>query len=254
MRTFNPMLTNRHLQDLNPLTVGAEDCAPRHSFGPAVRPYTLLHYVVSGQGIFQPGVVTYTVGPGEVFRILPGELTLYRADRQDPWSYRWVGFDGTLSAAFASLPPVFPLPAGLVACFSPEDGGQGAAEYRVASRLFRLYAELFGTAPRRADYVQRVQDYVDAGYMTQIRVGEIAAQLHLDRRYLTRLFREKTGQTIQEYLISVRMAEAQRCLAQGLPVGETAERCGYGDVFLFSKMFKRRFGVSPANWKKARPS
>lgn len=249
MRKIDLFLTNRHLNDLNPIVVGAEDCEPGHRFGPAVRNYTLLHYVANGKGIFQSGGTTYPVKAGEVFRILPGEVTVYQADWKEPWSYRWVGFDGGLSGRFASLPPVFAVSAGLAHCFSMEDS-EGTPEYRVASKLFRLYAELFDSAPQKINYVRRVQDYVEASYMLKIRVEEIAEQMHLDRRYLSRLFREKTGQTVQDYLISVRMAEAMRCLSQDFSVAETAERCGYSDVFLFSKMFKRRFGISPANWKK----
>lgn len=249
MKKVDILLTNRHLKDLNPIIIGMEACESGHSFGPAVRNYTLLHYTVSGRGYFHTGGVTYPVGSGEVFRILPGEVTVYRADERDPWCYRWIGFDGELAAPFATLPPVFSLPAGAVHCFSLEDS-DGAPEYRIAAKLFRLYAELFGSTPQKGNYVRRVQDYVEASYMLKIQVEEIAAQMHLDRRYLSRLFQQKTGQTIQDYIISVRMAEAVRCLSEGLSVGESAERCGYSDMFLFSKMFKRRFGVSPANWKK----
>ena len=47
----NMLLTNRKLQDLNPLIAGEETCAPGHSFGPAVRKYTLIHYVLRGKGV-----------------------------------------------------------------------------------------------------------------------------------------------------------------------------------------------------------
>lgn len=230
--------------------MGTEACEPGHSFGPAVRKYTLLHYVVSGKGMFYTGGGAYPVKKGEVFRILPGEVTTYRADLNEPWNYRWVGFDGELSSKFAELPPVFPIGVGAAQCFVLEDYDENAREYRIAAKLFRLYAELFGGESQGRNYVRRVQDYVDAMYMQKLSVEEIAARLNLDRRYLTRLFRQKTGQTVQDYLISVRMAEAVRCLSHGLSVGETAERCGYQDVFLFSKMFKKRLGISPAGWKK----
>ena len=51
MRMTTLMLTNRHLRDLNPILAGAENCEPGHAFGPAVRNYTLLHYVASGRGV-----------------------------------------------------------------------------------------------------------------------------------------------------------------------------------------------------------
>jgi AraC-like DNA-binding protein len=241
------LLINRRFADLNPLVYGHERCRPNHSFGPAVRNYTLIHYVVSGCGTYTTRGVTYTVHPGEAFRILPGETTVYTADAKDPWNYRWIGFDGALSERFRELPPVFSLSerAAEIFFFSPENDGM--QEYRLASELFRFYAELFTHhRAEQSHYVRRVKDYVRAMYMQEVRVERIAEQMNLDRRYLSRVFKERTGETIQEYLISVRMEEAKRCLHQGCSVGETARLCGYEDVCNFSKMFKARTGISPA--------
>lgn len=252
MNSTEWILTNRGFQDLNPILIGMEACEPAHSSGPAVRCYTLLHYVVSGKGIYQTRGQTYSVKSGEVFRILPGETCYYRADDNDPWTYRWLAFDGTLSKRFEALPPVFPVSAIAAQCFVMDDPENDMPEYRIASNLFRLYAEIFEPLDSKStSYVRRARDYVDATYMlSELRVEEIANRLHLDRRYLSRIFKEKTGESLQEYIVSTRMAVAQKALSEGLSVASAAERCGYTDVFLFSKMFKRRFGVSPANWKK----
>ena len=96
----------------------------------------------------------------------------------------------------------------------------------------------------------RVTTWMPTYMLSELRVEEIADRLHLDRRYLSRIFKEKTGETLQEYIVSTRMAVAKKALLEGLSVASTAERCGYTDVFVFSKMFKRRFGISPAHWKK----
>ncbi len=250
MKKKDILLTNLHLRDLNPRVAGWEICHSGYAYGPTVRAYTLLHYVESGKGILYKNGNAYRVGQGEIFCILPDEVASYCADEEDPWVYRWLGFDGALSADFAALPPVFSVSGYAARCFSVEDCEGDAGEYRLTARLFRLYGEIFGAENGRTDYVQQVRDYVEASYMQPLRVEEIAAQLHLNRRYLTRLFHAKTGQTVQDYILSVRMAEATRYLSLGLSVGETAERCGYADPFLFSKMFKRRMGVSPNGWKK----
>lgn len=250
MNKIEHILTNRHLQDLNPLFVGYEECKPNFQFGPAVRNYTLLHYVVSGKGTFLSGGIQYSLKAGDAFRILPGEVTTYRADEKDPWVYRWLGFNGALAQDFASLPPVFSLTATGARCFMIENSG-GILEYRVASKLFRLYGELFADQMPIESYVERVQSYIELYYMQKIRVDEIARSMSLDRRYLSRLFRQKTGMTMQEYLISVRMEEATQCLMKGISVAQTADLCGYTDAFLFSKMFKRHFGMSPMAWKKS---
>ena len=124
----------------------------------------------------------------------------------------------------------------------------GMSEYRIASLLFGLYAELFASARPHNHYVRRVKNLINTLYMQDLRVEEIAEKLNLDRRYLSRLFKEKTGQTMQEYLISVRMEAAKKQLSRGASVAETAKLSGYEDVCNFSKMFKRSFGVSPGRW------
>ena len=85
--------------------------------------------------------------------------------------------------------------------------------------------------------------------MYPLRVEDIAKDLNLDRHYLARIFKEKTGKTISEYIISVRMDEAKNYLKQDFSVEETARLCGYEDVSNFSKLFKREVGISPAYWK-----
>ena len=95
------LLDNLHMADINPRICGVEACAPGHSFGPAVREYFLLHYVVRGKGIFRRGKREYTLQAGEIFVIRPGEVTYYEADMRDPWEYMWAGFD--CAPPFAAL-------------------------------------------------------------------------------------------------------------------------------------------------------
>ena len=81
-------------------------------------------------------------------------------------------------------------------------------------------------------------------------VERIAERMHLNRRYLSRLFKEKTGYTVQEYIIKVRMEAAVGFLEKGYSVSETASFCGYDDVSNFTKIFKSRMKLSPSEWKK----
>ena len=104
------LLTDQQLQDLNPLVAGHEACDPGHSYGPHIRSYVLLHFVHSGKGTFQTPDGTFCVEEGQAFMILPGQLTTYTADSDDPWEYSWVGFNGALSHRFHTLTPVFPIP------------------------------------------------------------------------------------------------------------------------------------------------
>lgn len=244
-------LINRGFKDLNPVTIGEERCVPRHKYGPALRTYTLIHFVVSGKGYFTRGGQTYTVQAGEAFLICPDEITLYIADAEEPWYYQWIGFDGELTKRFTQLPPVFSFSRRWVEAMFSAYETDNMGEYRIAAVLFEMYAELFAARESQNHYVRRVKNYINALYMQPIRIEGIANTLNLDRRYLSRLFKQKTGITVQEYLIKVRMEAAKEQLRRGASVAEAAQLCGYEDACNFSKIFKERFKISPGQWKKS---
>ena len=246
------ILTNRHLKDLNPLAAGSENCDRNQHFGPAYRKYTLLHYVLEGHGTFIARGGTYLVGPGQAFLILPDEETTYFADHNDPWHYQWLGFDGELAKDFSQLPPVFTMPETLMHKIFLCGDGSPLQEYRMASAMMLMYCDLFSQRSPRNDHVRRVQNYIQTSYNLPLTVEKIAGRLNLDRRYLSSLFKRKTGYTIQEYIIHIRLQEATHYLDQGMSVQETAHRCGYEDVSNFSKMFKKSYGQSPATWRNRR--
>lgn len=247
MKPKNLFLTDRNLHDLNPLIAGEHVCDPGHSFGPAVRTYTLIHYVFRGKGTFYARGGTYPVHAGQAFVILPDEVTTYVADTDDPWYYRWIGFDGALSVWFSKLPPVLTLPETFFSRIMYAPAHPATAEYLLASELFSLYAYLFADQQSGGRHVHQVANYIRSNYMYPIRVAQIAAELGLDRRYLSRLFKEETGTSIQEYLIQTRLDEAERLLLRGCSVKEAAHLTGYEDETNFSKMFKKYTGKNPSS-------
>ncbi len=84
-------------QPLQVDALGVQSCAPGHQWGPAVRPYYLIHLVFSGRGRFETEGKTYELEPNQGFIIFPGALTVYRADETDPWRYGWMGYSGELA-------------------------------------------------------------------------------------------------------------------------------------------------------------
>lgn len=242
-------LVNRGFSDLNPLILGEEQCRPHHSYGPAVRQYTLIHFVISGNGVLEKGGNKYQVSAGQAFIILPGEITTYYTG-DEPWEYKWIGFDGDLSLHFANLPSVIGFSHNWASEMLDAAERDGMLEYRVASLLFGMYAEFFASQKHSNHYIRRVKNYIQTMYMHPLRVESIAEMVNLDRRYLSRVFKERVGCSIQEYIIEVRMEQAKRYLENGTSVAQAARLCGYDDVCNFSKMFKRRFGISPTDWGK----
>ena len=95
---FN-IFPNENFIDLCMYQFGYEQCDPGHSFGPATRNHYLFHYILSGTGTLMADnakgeTQTYSIKSGQGFIIFPGQINTYIADKQLPWEYMWIEFDG----------------------------------------------------------------------------------------------------------------------------------------------------------------
>ena len=69
--------------------------------------------------------------------------------------------------------------------------------------------------------------------------------------HLVRLFRKYFDTTPRQYLLDLRMRHAKRLLAdEKLSVKEISVRCGYNSALNFSTGFRKRFGISPSEYRK----
>ena len=85
--------------DLGLYQFGWEQCDPAHSFGPAARNHYLFHYCLSGTGTLmaqnsKKESLSYQIKSGQGFMLFPNQICTYIADRELPWEYVWLEFDG----------------------------------------------------------------------------------------------------------------------------------------------------------------
>lgn len=66
-----------------------------YSWGPGVRDHYLIHYVISGSGVYETNGVRHELRAGDLFLSQPDMRIFYQASEDDPWEYCWVGFHGT---------------------------------------------------------------------------------------------------------------------------------------------------------------
>lgn len=243
------MLENKNYTEFSAVTAGAEICRADKPYAPTVREYYLVHFVLSGRGVLETPRGRYEIKAGEAFLVRPGEIASYGPDKNDPWEYTWIGFIGNLAEKFNGLDDVFEFDQTVAdeLDFALEQN-EGREEY-MCSVLFKLYASLFSSGISR-DYIKRIKSYINANYMQDITISGIADMLNVSRKYLARIFREKTGITMKQYLINKRMNEGKKLLSRGYTVEETAAMVGYSDSFVFSKAFKKQYGKPPVYFKK----
>ncbi len=98
---------------------------------------------------------------------------------------------------------------------------------------------------------QTITSYFQENYMKKISVEEIARSSYLSTTYITKIYKEITGDTPINYLIRLRMEKALEILREGhFSIQDVAKKVGYDDPYYFSKLFKKRFGISPSSYKR----
>lgn len=249
--------------DIYPVQYGEEQCNRNHSFGPCVRNNYLLHYVYSGKGIFQTENNTYHLHKGQMFLISPNQLTYYKADDSDPWLYRWIEFNGSMSQSILKSvilnesTPIYT---------DDENNSVGNALCNIISSgemCFELLMQKFwnfiycltdgeqiNTVSNAEEYIQKAETFIKTNVHKKISVSDVAKYIGIDRSYLTRLFNEYKKTSPQNYIISLKMNTAALYLKNtNASVTETAQSVGYYDTHIFNKTFKKQFGVPPTTWR-----
>jgi len=100
--------------------------------------------------------------------------------------------------------------------------------------------------------VGQVAAYIDRNYMHDIGIARIACHLGITPNYLSALFHRKKGTTFLKYLTRVRLSRARELLLDpGRQVGQVAGQVGYSSARHFSRLFKLRFGCTPAQFQRS---
>lgn len=266
---MSSILTITNNLTTNPLSLyhcGHEQCKPSHSFGPAIRPHYLFHYILSGQGTYYVNGESYHLKEGNGFLITPGVTTLYVADMEEPWEYCWIGFDGTdiktvlQNCGLNSNNLIFTdqsnglLRKNLLSLIHNFTKGKGN-EYTYMGQLYLCFSHMYTSTncqakPIYEDHIIKALDYIHHNYTYDIKISDVARYISIDRTYLYKLFMTYKNLSPQQYLIRHRLNIAGELLMDtNLNVTEIAFSCGFKDASSFNKHFKKHFNITPLQYR-----
>lgn len=93
--------------------------------------------------------------------------------------------------------------------------------------------------------------YFNEHYNEEISVEEYAASRHMSINWFIRVFKQYTGTTPMQYVLSIRIANAQNSLeATDCNIAEISSMVGYDNPLYFSRIFKKQRGLSPSEYRK----
>lgn len=100
-------------------------------------------------------------------------------------------------------------------------------------------------------HIKQALHYLQQHYDCAIQVKDVAGAVGLHPGYLHRLFKLQTGQSVMEYLTSLRVDKAKMLLAQTeIPVAEIPDYIGVNSRPYFNVVFKKNTGTTPAQYRK----
>ncbi|WP_105616188.1 AraC family transcriptional regulator [Vallitalea okinawensis] len=98
--------------------------------------------------------------------------------------------------------------------------------------------------------VETIITYINENYMKKVSIEQFSQSTYLSSNYISKIFKEITGDTLINYLINLRIEKAKQILEEGhFTIQEVSQKVGYEDPYYFSKLFKKKYGCSPSEYK-----
>lgn len=228
------------------------DCAARNAHG--------LAYFIEGSSEYIYGDKVLSVEPGSLLYLPQG--VPYVIHRFTPSQCIYIDFTTVSDANEPAFAKNYPSTAQFRDCFynmrSLYKQKRIGYEAEIMSMLYKVIAMI--QAADRSAYFPKVHfqkiapaiEYIHQNYCSgNIRMTHLAEISGVSTRYFNELFSVFFGVSPKEYIVRMQLDTARNLLATSDDsIGSIASACGFGDVYYFSKVFRKVMGMSPSEYRK----
>jgi AraC-like DNA-binding protein len=238
--------------------------------GRVLREYQFV-YISEGEGVLEIARNRWRITPGQSFILFPGAWHRYRPDPGTGWSEHWVGCDGPVvrglvrNRFFSPRRPVLRVRDEdlLLGAFSSVidavHAGRPALQQVAAGATLYILSLLYSAqqpgqeghhnvARAIHEAMRQMADPTPAGPP----LPELAHRLGVSYTWFRRTFAHHTGLSPHQYRIQIKLGRARTMLSEtALTVKEIAFRCGFESEHYFSRLFKRKSGLAPGEWRRS---
>ena len=225
----------------------------------------VIHYVFSGSGKLFIEDNVYQVKAKQFFFLPAGSKLYYYPNENDKWTYFWLTFSGDNAVDFVNTlsigkkNPVVSAPDDLseaeLFAFAQEISNKKQVNYYKAKSMLYLIADALCKTQQTGGFINSLvkdaKEMIKLNYDNrEFTVDLIANELHVSHSYLVKVFKQKTGKTLVEYLIDIRLAAAIDMLVNtNLTARQISYNVGYNDEIHFLKQFKKKYGLTTKEYR-----
>ncbi|MNH99158.1 Melibiose operon regulatory protein [compost metagenome] len=244
-----------------------------------------VYYFIRGDANYVIGDIIYELAPGDMLLFRGSTMHRVNPTKDVPYIRSYVNITPSFlreqmsGEMFEKLMSLFELPNGLLIRWSVEERSEMEAFFRNIHRenereafgfelmlrtqlvqllvmTYRKSKLLHELAPAQQQShtqanVQRILQYINQHYRENFSLMQLSKELHLNKYYICHCFKDVTGFTINNYVISKRIEEAKKMLlTTDEQVGMISDMLGFNTAVHFSRSFKKYAGVSPQQYRK----
>lgn len=94
--------------------------------------------------------------------------------------------------------------------------------------------------------IEELLRYINHNLTEDLSIETLARKYYLSKYHMMRKFKEETGYTVHNYIISKRLLLARTKISEGTPILKAAQLSGFSDYTTFSRAYKKQFGIAPS--------
>lgn len=243
-----------------------------------------LIYVKKGTGLITVDLKQYPVSAGSILLIIPGQLHSINQHEEDFMEYENIIFkpemllakqtdtcnssyiqpllDGTVQLP-TLYSPGMPHYERIAACIDDADevcktcppAYQLVIKGQLYLMFFTLFSQYCEKQTRRKDSkslekMKQITKYIENNYMEKITIESMADELNLSESHFMKFFKQTMGTTFIDYLNEYRLTMASRLLISSeSSILNIAAEVGFENLSYFNRLFKKRFGVTPREYR-----
>ncbi|MBQ4296869.1 MAG: AraC family transcriptional regulator [Clostridia bacterium] len=245
--------------------IGVSYCTGKYHIKRKCSPFTVVEYVVDGEGYVKDGDVFRPAGKDQIYICPANAPHDYCSSSEKPWTKIWMnlygnvplillheyGLQGTVVADAKPLKPLFLELKELIHSEKANDECDSeilALFVRIVKGLYLLKDKIKAGNPEAA----AMKMLLDGNVHRIVSNAELSAHIYRSPDYAVKLFKEAFSTTPYHYQLEQKMTVACRMLRQtDIRVAKLAETLGYSDAHYFSGVFKQKIGLSPKAYRKS---
>ncbi len=237
--------------------------------GRVLREYQLVYIARGGGTLESKSSGTNPVIAGDLFILFPNEWHRYSPSDRAGWDEHWVAFRGSrvpqIIADLGISPenPIFrtEITSMLQREFVriEEELSEASIGYQsiVAARIELILALAVASTMRSQlgttdslQVIKRAKTLMIEQIDKQLNMEDVAKELNVGYSWFRKTFRSFTGLSPGEFQLQVRIARASEFLrGSNLSIGEIGTRCGFESAYYFSRIFKKKTGLPPSEYR-----